>query len=339
MKNFVESLKLFFVICGATIGAGFLSGGELIAFFPSRSLPCLAIAGTVFFLYFILPIDGNSSFFKYAYLAADAVFAASMLSVADEIAWNAGIFKGLPIVSVVSLSVFELFFSEDIKRLVGLNSVLIPFSVFVAIFAAISAEVFLSQSEMTARDGVNALLYACANAFAAFPSVKLAAYGKNKAVKIAAAGGFGVFFVALSYVILRASPNVSLPLISVSVGKSVYPFLFAAIYVGAFTSFACCAFSIRKAAVKGKAGKCRGLYVALLYGILFVFSRLGVGRICRYVYPLLGGLGAFTLIKRIFGIKNRAGEIIMKKNFLRRKLCPQKRIRSKNLLKKNTANI
>ena len=208
MKNFVDTVKLFFVIAGAVLGAGFLSGGELVGFFSSKSVICLLISGVLFFLGFAFVGTNQDRFTKTALVIASAVFSSAMLTALDEISWEIGVIKGLPAVSVSSVLAFHFFLSENVGKLEKANYILIPLAVVAVVAAAFFSEPVgaLSQSAGV-KDAVNAVLYACMNLFVALPAVAIAARGKRKGVKISAALAFAVFFVALAYIILRVSPS------------------------------------------------------------------------------------------------------------------------------------
>ncbi|MEG9430106.1 MAG: hypothetical protein VZQ61_04200 [Christensenellaceae bacterium] len=307
MKNFTDTLKLFFVFCGAVLGAGFLSGGELVGFFGSRSLICLLISGTLFFMEFAFIGGARDRFTKVAYLIADGVFASAMLSGLDEIAWQTGALNGFPAVSLLSLVLFHFFLSGSIVKLEKANCVLMPLSV-AAIFAAavIADPVTAPNVNAGAKDAVNAVLYACMNLFVALPSVSIAAKSKKKCALIAAALVFAAFFVAFSYLILRVSPSTALPLIDMARGTPLYAIIVVAVFIGSFTSLLCYLYPLKSLISEKTADKKRrNLYCFLLYALLFLLSRAGIAAIIKYFYPLVGALGLFSIVKSFFRYKKK----------------------------------
>ncbi len=341
VKNFIDALKIFFVISGAVLGAGFLSGGELVAFFGTRNVICLALAGAVFFLGFAFCRVEKDRFTNTAFMLADCIFSASMLSGLDEMAGLFGALKGIPVVSVLSLLLFHFFISKDIKKVEKVNCILIPAAIVVVFCAAIDAPAHAPMSvtcRAGAKDLLNAVLYACMNVFAALPAVGIAATGKKNGVKVAAAICFSVFFVLFAFIILRAALNTAFPLLDMSYGTALYPFIVGAVFIGSFTSLVCYLYPLKNFLEEKTENKnSRAVYCFLLYTGLFLLSRLGLNAIIRYLYPLIGGLGAFSVCKNLFGIKRTAkGDTTIKRSAL----CQErKRIKSKNLPKKNTAII
>lgn len=339
MRNFVDTLELLFVFCGAVLGAGLLSGSELVSFFNSKSVICLLLSGLLFFIGFAFIGAAQDGFTKVAFLIADGVFASAMLSGLDEIAWKAGILYGFPVVSLLSILVFHFLLSGNIGALEKVNCALMPLSVVIVLAAAIfSAPITAPQVNTGAKDIVNAVLYACMNLFVALPSARIASESKGKGALITAAFIFAVFFVSLAYLILRVSPKMSFPLFSVTYGTPLYPVLIIAIFIGSFTSLICYLYPLKNVITeKWKNKKSRNLYCFLLYAALFALSRAGIAAIIKYVYPLVGALGLFVILKSFVGIKRKAKGDTMKK---RSALCQErKRPKSKNLPKKNTAII
>ncbi len=338
MKNFADTLKLFFVIAGAVMGAGFLSGGELIAFFGGVNLFCLALAAAVFFIGFSFVRTENDCGSKSVFMLAELVFSLAMLSGLDEIAGYAGILKGVPAASIISLFIFHFSFSKDIKKVEKVNCVLIPVSCAIVLSAAIFAPAQGMAVKGTSAVGViNALLYACMNLFVALPSVHIAKKSKSKRANVAAALCFSVFFTLFAFIILRVAPKTALPLIDISYGTALYPLLIAAIFIGSFTSLICYLYPLKNFIVEKTAEKRRGAYCFLLYALLFILSRAGISAIIKYCYPLVGALGLVSIVKSFFGIKGKAkGDTMGKRSALCQK---RKRVKSKNLPKKNTATI
>ena len=330
---------MFFVFCGAVLGAGFLSGGELVGFFGSRSFLCLLISGTLFFMGFAFIGGADDRFLKYALMVADGVFAAAMLSGLDTIIWQTGVLNGFPVVSVLSLVAFHFFLSESIGKLEKANCILMPLSVIIIFAAAVIAKpITAPRQNADVKDAVNAVLYACMNIFVALPSTMLAAKNKGKSVKITAAFLFSAFFVAFAYLILSVSPPTALPLIDMARGTPLYFALVVAVFIGSYTSLVCYLYPLKSLiAEKTAKTKRRSGYCFLLYLILFSLSRAGISAIIKYCYPLVGALGVFAVIKSFFCIKRTAkGDTTIKRSALCRE---RKRPKSKNSPKKNTATI
>lgn len=326
------------MLAGAVCGAGLLSGGELVAFFGGANVFCLMLSALTFFIGFAFGDFTSGNAEKYVFLAADAVFSAAMISGLDDILGFAGILKGVPVASALSIIAFHFLLSKNVKSIERLNCVLIPVSVAIVLIAVIIAPAAPITGAAGAKGAVNAVLYACMNVFVALPPVKIAAKNKSKRAKITAALCFSAFFMLFAYLILRVSPRTSLPLLDVSYGTPLFPLLIVAIFIGSFTSLVCYLYPLKEFATE-KAGnkKTRVFYCVFLYIALFLLSRVGLNAIIKYLYPVVGALGASVIIKGFVGIKISAKGDTNKK---RSALCPEKRkTKSKNLPKKNTATI
>ena len=326
------------MLSGAVMGAGFLSGGELVAFFGGVNFFCLALASAVFFIGFSFVHTENDCLTKSVFMIAELVFSIAMLSGLDEIAGYAGAKKGVPAASILSLFIFHFLFSKDIKKVEKVNCVLIPLSSVIVLSAALFAPAQGLAIQGTSAGGViNALLYACMNLFVAMPAAKIAKKGKSKRVNTAAALCFSVFFAVFAFIILRVAPKTALPLLDISYGTAFYPLLIAAIFIGSFTSLICYLYPLKNFIAEKTAKNRRGVYCFLLYFTLFILSRVGISAIIKYCYPLVGALGLSLIVKSFFGIKGGGiGDTMEKRSALCRE---EKRIKSKNLPKKNTATI
>ena len=339
MKTFTDTVKLFFVLSGAVMGAGFLSGGELAVFFESRTILCVCISGAVFFAGFAFTEVKKDGFTEFVFAAADGVFACAMLTGLDEIAYYAGLKQGVPVASVLSLALFHFFLSVSIKKVEKANAVLIPLSVIAVGAAAICAKPLAVQSASSgAKNIINAVLYSCMNLFVALPSVGIAAKDKGRKAKPYAALAFTCVFIALACIILRVAPATAFPILDITRGTPFFPVLVCAVFIGSFTSLICYLYPLKNMIAEKTADKKRrGAYCFLLYFALFLLSRAGFNVIVKYLYPVIGALGLFSIVKSFFGIKKRGkGDTILKRSAL----CQErKRIKSKNLPKKNTAII
>lgn len=343
VKTFTDTIKLFFVFCGAVLGAGFLSGGELVAFFSGKDVICLALSGAVFFAGFAFFRAANDGFTKCAFIAADFVFSAAMLSGLDEIAALSGLNPYLPAASVLSLLLFHFLLSKDIKKVEKVNCALIPLSVAI-IFAAVFAK-NTGQSAPAkplafagAKGAISAILYACMNIFVALPAASLAKRGKTRSANIAAALCFSVFCTSFALIIVSIAPSAPLPLMVLAEGTAFYPLVACALFIGSFTSLICYLYPLKNLIYeKTSEKKRRNIYCFLLYSAAFLLSRAGISAIIRYLYPVIGALGLFSIVKSFFCIKRGGvGDTIKKRSALCRE---RKRPKSKNSPKKNTAII
>lgn len=185
-------LQAAFIIIGSVVGAGFISGGELVRFFPtSNYLPYVYAAGVLFFAYFALLLacgkkyggfDGvlSALFQKFA-PAVHAVFGlccfvicATMLAGIDSVFFEAfGIPKSVPVLSAAVLAAVFFICRKGIGGIGKVNFVLVPvILVFVVAFAFTEKG---GEYDFTMADNSRGLLYTLLyvgmNAFLAAPVV------------------------------------------------------------------------------------------------------------------------------------------------------------------------
>lgn len=348
MRSAFNVLTLFIALCGACFGAGFLSGSELIAFFPSKNLVFLAVSGLVFFLGYSFSPKKYGKITFYSFLMADVVFAAATLSGIDGITRELGFFGNIPAVSLFFIGVFHLFLSENIRAVERANLFITPAVILIAVICA-----FIANSENTVnesaglKDGINAALYAFINLFVTAPTVILAGRNKSIKVKIISSALFSVVFIFVAFLILKGAVFSQNPLSDAVKNTVFFVPICIALILGSFTSFAFFIYPV-KGAVLGvfAKDKTKGkISVFCLYLFIFLLSRVNLTYIIRYLYPIVGGAGAiFTVNNIVKGIKSLRIKMLSigdtKIKDKRRKLCLKKeKPKSKNLPKRNTVTI
>lgn len=360
MKSFFYGLKLFFVIAGAVMGAGYLSGGELVCFFRNGDYFPLVISGAVFFTGFtFLPRDKNDRFYRAATLITDGVFTVAALSGIDAVFGLSGIGNGLPIASVISLAVFHLFLSDGITAIERLNLIVMPLSIAVVFTVAILGLRGGNAVQLTAfplidafKSGINAVLYASINVFATSGTVGIASEKLSVKERTVGYAVFSVFFVVFSTLILKVSGDAEVPVAVAVKGGVLFVALITALTLGSFTSLACFLFPLKKETesfldkrkVKTPVKK---VITVLTYVILFAVSRIEFYRIVKYLYPVIGGFGLFFAFRETVralkskGIKRAViDDNSNRKKTERRKICLKRRkSKSKNLRTKSTVII
>lgn len=330
MKSFFNVLRLFFVIAGAVMGAGFLSGGELILFFRPNDLFCLMLSGAVFMIGYITVLSAEETvFFRVTTIAADVIFAAASLSGIETVFAMNRLTFGIPVASVTALTAFALFFSSDVKAVERANVFIMPFSVIAAVIAAIRAAAVSGATKpavFNSASVLNAVLYAFINVFVTVQTVKAAAKGRTRAEKVSAFSAFSVVFVLVAFIILFGAKSVPVPILAAESDRLLIAAVSLSLVLGSFTSFICFMYPVKRATrflrVKGKTGKAtEKAAVIALYVAVFLLSRIEFYRIVKYLYPIVGGFGCALIVKcAILRVKCACIKAVrfgdtMKKNF------------------------
>ncbi len=142
MSNFSggvkKTLSAACVIVGTVIGAGYISGREIVEFFLTGNLIVSVILSACLFmpaLYFLL----TNELFKggalkkvsvYFIFVGNLVMLGGMLSAADEAASSVFVFlKKIPIVSVLTLIFCSFTVNKGIRGIEKVNNFLVPFTV------------------------------------------------------------------------------------------------------------------------------------------------------------------------------------------------------------------
>lgn len=335
MKFFYQTLSVVSVAVGSIVGAGFISGRELVSFFGTESfiLPlCLSfvILSLCFMLLFSFGrtsnglVDLNSKLLKTPAPFNIAVLISSFISVC-------GIFAGLDAVYTLNIGQVEIpVLSIGVIVLVSFTSaygisgvekaslILIPlliFAVFFLIFKKGSFS-FGNTKELGGISFFKILLYSFMNCFINLPAIIDVAKGKGKnSLKVSAIVSSVLLSLMALFILSTISSakteSAQMPLYEALGG--VYSGLFATVLLSALITSALSAyyplysFAKRKWKVKG---------IIILAVCCFLFSRIGLKNIVNYAYPVIGGFGAVYLgICLVYRIKNRG----LNKNFIKRR--------------------
>lgn len=314
-------LQAAFIIIGSVVGAGFISGGELVRFFPtSNYLPYVYAAGVLFFAYFALLLacgkkyggfDGvlSALFQKFA-PAVHAVFGlccfvicATMLAGIDSVFFEAfGIPKSVPVLSAAVLAAVFFICRKGIGGIGKVNFVLVPvILVFVVAFAFTEKG---GEYDFTMADNSRGLLYTLLyvgmNAFLAAPVV--CDLGKSAPpLPVSLTASFCIAFCAalILGVICREGANAlgaDMPLLYV-VGKrgAVLGKVFSLVSLcGIVTTLFSSYYPLHAATEHQK--KRELLRVILCLGAILL-ARVGLKGIIETIYP---ALGAFGLVFGVF---------------------------------------
>ena len=326
MKTLKFILATTSLSLGAVVGAGFVSGSELVCFFGTENyLPYLIITGVIFalsiFAVFSAALKFNSSIelnealfgrdkpVSVATLSSAFIFFTSMLAGLDAL-WNLlGYLSGIPIFSILALLAVSFFAKYGVEGLEKLNLFLMPVVLLIincSVFFGGNAD-FSSNGRIEFGGVGRSLLYVCMNVFVSLPVLNASAVGKSKKALFISAVAVATIICVEAAVILAAvkfagtnAAMSEMPLLMALGGEKFPFFLFVALLFGTVTSLASSYYPLYEFAKKknGKTG-------VLILGILsFCASRLGLKAIVYYAYPVVGAFGAVYLARLlVFNLK------------------------------------
>lgn len=320
MKTLFRVFNVFFTICGAVVGAGFLSGAEPVGFFGSQGylIPAL-LAGITFAVFFcaFFSADKNGSagkigegggFFYALTVLSDFILLSGMLAGLDAAVYGVKLISDLRLASLGSLAFAFVYSRRGGKGLEKINRVLTPVSIVVVnafLIAAFFSGKYYTNAP-TAASGVpaagaviNAFLYAFMNVFAAIPAVRYCAEKNDKKTLSVASAAFGAFAfietVFVLYTISRCGGAFfsEVPVIYAFNGSRYAVILKTAIFIGIFTSFYSFFLPVYDC-VRLKKGK-PAAYAVI--AAAFVLSGIGFDKTIKYLYPVVGACGGAYFIK------------------------------------------
>ncbi len=325
MKVLLNILNVAFLSIGVIVGAGFVSGRELVSFFGTQNaMIFLCVSGVLIFISFSVVyylaskykslalinaklFNRGGKLFYYATLVSSFILLSGMLSGLDELWKELGVLPTLPVLSITVLVVVALTIGGGVGFLEKINLILVPL-----ILVAVNVVVFtfgdfsLSFSGVTAKTGVigliKSILYVTMNVFTSLPI--LVATAKSKPFKRNLLGAIIVGIVLTVQAILiigvvtcggEKTVGSPLPLLAVCANSTVKIIFSVALFFGITTSVYSSFYPLYGFA-KNRGGN---FGVVILCLSSFVFSRLGLNRIVDYAYPLIGAFGAVYILKSL----------------------------------------
>lgn len=292
---------------GASIGAGFLSGAELVRFFSSEFfLPAVIISSVLFFFLSLLFLSYGRKYGGYEESIAQLFrrrgtpFAKAFLFVAAFVPVS-GMLAGLdallpeyaPLASAVGLVFVLLFLRRGVSGITILNTVLVP--VLLIIVFAYTAGDYGSFYPLAPRPmaGIGGgILYAAMNVLLAAP-VMMEAGAKMKNITLPALFSALIICVCAACIlgsIYREGDNAinsALPFLYVMRGNSVF---YVACALAILTSLVSALFPLLKAAERFS-GKIKYAAKTVIILSAFALSRFGLHGIVQYFYPIVGITG------------------------------------------------
>ena len=174
MKEFINSLRISCSVIGAVIGAGFITGREIMRFFYGNSpiLGVIVLFCVLFItIYFILKVQNakiiflleKSSIFIYS---LNLLIMASMLGATDSLAFSLfGLPTNIPILSILLLVLSTLLSLNGMDRLTHFNFIIVPVMLaifFLTIFILPKSEYVIGKEIVIEKD---CFLYGFMNIF------------------------------------------------------------------------------------------------------------------------------------------------------------------------------
>ena len=323
-----KGLRALFTMVGTVVGAGFVSGRELLQFFACFRISTIYCAGLLFFLSFLLFVrlgrifggfEGvlKGVFGKFSGAVKAAILFGSFVSCSGMLsASNALVPAAKPFLSLAFLAVACFVAERGVKGIGTVNLVVMPL-LLISVTALVFSKGALSSSEPP-QAGFPAIfsvfLYICMNNFLSMPILcDLGAELKGNASVLCAASGFlisAAVGLILSAVCSDKNSYVyDLPLSYILGGVKIFTVLACG---GMLTTLLSSFYPLYSLAGKkwGIAGK------IALFAVTEGCSFIGFKSIVANVYPALGIFGiAITIfaagvyLKRT-GFKKRVGELL-----------------------------
>ncbi len=310
MKTLVEILGTVFLTVGSVVGAGFISGRELISFFGADNFAVyLLLSGALFLICFYLvfrcsrkyaclnEFNGkllkNPKLFDVAVKISCFISSAVMLSAIDEFTKPISPF-GFPIYSILTLIALTFLAKYGVKGAKITSLFIMPIVVIgVNVIIALNGDLsFPSLTSVTTKNLGKTLLYVSLNVFMNLPSLVDGARGKSKKSLLIIATLSAIILCVQGGLILGTingvigAENYPLPLLA-SVGNGNKTVFSTLCLTAIFTSLSTAYYPLGSFA-ESKSKRFGKLTLALA---CFLTARLGVKNIIDYAYPVIGGFG------------------------------------------------
>ena len=347
MKTLSGIFLTAFLCIGSIVGAGFISGRELIGFFGTKGfLPFTVFAGIFLFACLMLlfslgrEYDGSDGLnaalmknprpFGAMVLIASFIFLSTMLAGLDAIGESFGLPGYIPVISSLSLICVTVCSRHGLKGIEKINFVLVPVVIViinVLIFTGVSPD--FSGAAPDIKTGIaKAALYVFLNSFSNLPVLVGTARGKSMKVLAGAAAVTAAAISVQAAIILGAvsagganAENAQIPLLFV-LGDTASAVYAAAVSAAILSSLSSAYYPLYIVAKE----KMQKTGVVILCLASLVLSRVGLKGLIDYVYPLLGALGAVYIIKcAYFKLKKTFFQKYRRKGFAPGKISEENR--------------
>lgn len=314
LSRTLHSVRLCTTLVGTVVGAGFISGAELVRFFPARgffvpvALSALLYFGCFWLLYRIGARCGGfdgalaslfgraAPLFRIALLAASLVMCGSMFAGLNAAAQEGFGWDGpFPLAALLAAALLFLFSGRGMKAVYAVNLALVP------VILAFVASRFVPPPAPLVGESAEAfgtlcllLAYVCMNAFLAAPVIcdAGASGGGGGAGCAAAAALIGFSACAVLSAVARAGEgalSAQMPFLYAVGAHTAAGSLFSAVCVcGILTTLFSSFYPLQRCAQRGRHA---ALWRAALVAGAFLLSLGGLRPLVRFVYPAVGAAG------------------------------------------------
>ncbi len=327
MKDFILSVCFCsFSIIGGIIGAGFITGAEIVRFFPLYTVfPCCFLLFVLLFLFLfgIMSAGANygekqsnlrvlGAFYKIYepfVLTVSFISVVSMCAGIDNlVATVSGVSEKIPSASLPLIVASYFVCKKGVNGIGVFNLVLVP--VMILFILPLGAGLDMCETgnyPVSLRKIAEIIIYAGMNCFTSAPL--LFEQGEKYGLKAVFAGALFaslIVSVCVGVVVVRIAVTGSggaMPIMSSLLQNRTYYSLFAFITaLGIVTTLVCAHFALVSFASKYPVKRTLNGVIILL---AIAVSRLGFESIINFVYPLVGVFGAAYCISiAVFSFRN-----------------------------------
>ena len=304
-------VRTAFFLIGTTIGAGFLTGAELIHFFGGKGwFVSLAFSCVIYCVVcaFLLHLGKKYNGFSGTMRAlfGRGANAVSILLLVVTFVPCAGMLAGLdelllayrPLPSIAGLMIVLVFLSRGMRGVSFLNILLVP---LLLVFICFSGTGFVTVAMPSVSETGRGLLYATMNVAFAAPAFMDAGRDTRASVR-SSVFACGAVFLCAAFIlggVFRAGADAvsaPMPYLYVMRGSKVF---FAAVACAVLTSLASALFTLLSACERF-AGEKKNAAKAVILLAAFLLSRLGLSEVIGVLYPAVGVFGALFSAVCIF---------------------------------------
>lgn len=315
--NFLRACYCAASIIGGVIGAGFITGAEIVRFFPSNSfVPCCYMLCVLMFLFLFSMMAAGSNdgvnavnlrvLGRFSCVYKPVTFMVSFVSVASMCAGIdslfsvfTGISEYVPIASSVLMLISLCVCSKGIYGVGVFNLTLVP--VMLACIFSLPlgvSDYSISQAPVRFESIVDIFLYLGLNCFSSAPL--LFEQGEKFGKKVCLCGAI-VAALAISLSVLAVCVKIdadggggTMPIMSTLIKNRVFYVVFGVITAfGIVTTLVCSHFTLIDFV---KESPLKRVLNAIIVIAVIVFSRFGFGVIIDRIYPVVGFMGLIYCI-------------------------------------------
>jgi uncharacterized membrane protein YkvI len=310
-----ESVKTIFTVIGSVIGAGFISGRELVRFFGGEAFPpFLLLAGLLFFVYIFFLLragkkyGGFTSFCRVVFgkgeKAVQIIFCfCSFVVVAAMLAGiNALEESYQPFIAVLTAVGCFFLVKKGVNGLNMLNLLLVPFILAYIIVGLVTEGefAFVAETQNAGMGGMFVWIYAAMNIFLSSSVVMDcgARLGKQSQITLVAVISSLVIGGCIALILSaigakEGAKEHTMPLLYVLKRGKLFPLIG---YFGIVTTLISSYYPLH-IFPKGKHKDAARLFTLAAASVCSLF---GLKEIVEYAYPVMGGLGILFLSVVIF---------------------------------------